>query len=99
MPETETKTKTKEVKIAEEETTKIRELQNRYTQITVNLGQVTIASERLQENLDSLDTQKDELLAQHVTAQEDERKLVDDLTAKYGIGNLDLDTGIFTPNE
>tara|TARA_B110001454_G_C12611204_1_gene388757 strand:- start:363 stop:656 length:294 start_codon:yes stop_codon:yes gene_type:complete len=97
MPETETKTK--EVKIAEEETTKIRELQNRYTQITVNLGQVTIASERLQENLESLDTQKEELLAQHVTAQEDERKLVDDLTAKYGIGNLDLDTGIFTPNE
>ena len=43
--------------------------------------------------------QKDELLAQHVTAQEDERKLVEDLTAKYGIGNLDLDTGIFTPNE
>jgi len=39
------------------------------------------------------------LLAQHATAQEDERKLVDDLTAKYGIGNLDLDTGIFTPNE
>ena len=69
MPETETKTK--EVKIAEEETTKIRELQNRYTQITVNLGQVTIASERLQENMDSLDTQKEELLAQHVTAQED----------------------------
>ncbi len=97
MPETEKKTT--EVKIAEEETTKIRELQNRYTLITVNLGQVTIASERLQENLDSLDTQKDELLAQHVTAQEDERKLVDDLTAKYGIGNLDLDTGIFTPNE
>jgi len=97
MPETETKTK--EVKIAEEETEKIRELQSRYTQITVNLGQVSIASERLQENLDSLDTQKEELLAQHVTAQEDERKLVDDLTAKYGIGNLDLDTGIFTPNE
>jgi allophanate hydrolase subunit 1 len=97
MPETETKTK--EVKIAEEETTKIRELQSRYTQVTVNLGQVSIASERLQENLDSLDTQKEELLAQHATAQEDERKLVDDLTAKYGIGNLDLDTGIFTPNE
>ncbi len=97
MPETEKKTT--EVKIAEEETEKIRELQNRYTQITVNLGQVSIASERLQENLESLDTQKEELLAQHATAQEDERKLVDDLTAKYGIGNLDLDTGIFTPNE
>ena len=97
MPETENKTA--EVKIAAEETEKIRELQSRYTQITVNLGQVSIASERLQENLDSLDTQKDELLAQHATAQEDERKLVEDLTSKYGIGNLDLDTGIFTPNE
>lgn len=97
MPETEKKTA--EVKIAAEETEKIRELQNRYTQITVNLGQVSIASERLQENLDSLDTQKDELLAQHATAQEDERNLVEELTSKYGIGNLDLDTGIFTPNE
>ena len=97
MPETEKKTA--EVKIAAEETEKIRELQSRYTQITVNLGQVTIASERLQENMDSLDTQKEELLAQHATAQEDERKLVEDLTSKYGIGNLDLDTGIFTPNE
>ena len=97
MPETEKKTA--EVKIAAEETEKITELQNRYTQITVNLGQVSIASERLQENLDSLDTQKDELLAQHATAQEDERNLVEELTSKYGIGNLDLDTGIFTPNE
>ena len=97
MPETEKKTA--EVKIAAEETEKIRELQSRYTQITVNLGQVSIASERLQEILDSLDTQKEELLAQHATAQEDERKLVEDLTSKYGIGNLDLDTGIFTPNE
>ena len=41
----------------------------------------------------------EELLAQHNTAQEEEKKIVEELTGKYGVGNLDLDTGIFTPNE
>jgi len=63
------------------------------------MGQVSIAIERTKENLDAMETQRDELLAQHSTAQEEEKKLVEELTSKYGIGNLDLDTGIFTPNE
>jgi allophanate hydrolase subunit 1 len=99
MPETKQAEKQTDVKITQEETEGIRELQSKYTQITVNLGQLSIAMERTKENLDAMDTQRDELLAQHTAAQEEERKLVEELTSKYGIGNLDLDTGIFTPNE
>ena len=99
MPESK-KTKTeKDVKITQEETDGIRELQNTYTQITVNMGQISIAMERMKENIDAMETQREELLAQHNTAQEEEKKIVEELTAKYGVGNLDLDTGIFTPNE
>jgi hypothetical protein len=99
MPETKQAEKQTDVKITQEETESIRELQSNYTQITVNMGQVSIAIERTKENLDAMETQRDELLAQHSTAQEEEKKLVEELTSKYGIGNLDLDTGIFTPNE
>ncbi len=95
MPET----KQTDVKITTEESESIRELQSKYTQITVNLGQLSIAMERTKENLTAMDTQRDDLLAQHTSTQEEERKLVEELTSKYGIGNLDLDTGIFTPNE
>ena len=33
------------------------------------------------------------------TKKTEEKKIVEELTEKYGVGNLDLDTGIFTPNE
>jgi allophanate hydrolase subunit 1 len=99
MPATKKTEEKKDVKITQEETDGIRELQNTYTQITVNMGQISIAMERTKENLDNMETQREELLAQHNTAQEEEKKIVEELTSKYGVGNLDLDTGIFTPNE
>jgi chromosome segregation ATPase len=87
-----------DVKITEEETKQIRNLQERYTQITVNLGQLSLVLERTKNSLESLESQREELISEHNTSQEEEQKLVEELTGKYGIGNLDLDTGIFTPN-
>ena len=98
----EEKKKSKEPKltrITDEEKEQVQELQSRYTQVTVNLGQVALAMERLKANLETLESQREELVAQHNTTQEDEKVLVEKLTESYGIGNLDLDTGIFTPNE
>ena len=85
--------------ITDEEKEQVQELQSRYTKVTVNLGQVSLAMERLKANLETLESQREELVAQHNTAQEDEKVLVEKLTESYGTGNLDLDTGIFTPNE
>ena len=100
MAEEKKKSKEPELtRITDEEKEQVQELQSRYTQVTVNLGQVALAMERLKANLETLESQREELVAQHNIAQEDEKVLVEKLTESYGIANLDLDTGIFTPNE
>ena len=45
MPETKKTEEKKDVKITQEEADNVRELQNKYTQITVNMGQLSIARE------------------------------------------------------
>ena len=51
MPETKKTEEKKDVKITQEEADNVRELQNKYTQITVNMGQLSIAREKMKENL------------------------------------------------
>ena len=74
MPETKKTEEKKDVKITQEEADNVRELQNKYTLITVNMGQLSIAREKMKENLDAMETQREELLAQHNTAQEEEKR-------------------------
>ena len=43
-------------------------------------------------------SQRDAIQTEYIELQQKERNLVDELNAKYGIGSLDPETGIFTPS-
>jgi len=49
------------------------------------------------QQLDSLDSAKATLEVEYGEVQDTERNLVADLNKKYGPGNLDPATGVFTP--
>ena len=86
-----------EVKFTEEEMKKLSELQQTYTGVQNALGQVGVNRIRLEQQLDDLDNADNQLKSQFVENQTREREFVDSINKKYGDGNLDLTSGVFTP--
>ena len=86
-----------EVKFTEDEMKQINTLQQGYVNLQNALGQLSVNRIRLNQQFDDLDTAEDNVRAQFVENQTKEREFVDQINKKYGDGNLDLTTGVFTP--
>ena len=78
------------VKFTEDELKSLQDLQNSYVNVTQALGQAEVQSILLQQR-------KGDLSAQYSSLQEREREIVQQLNEKYGPGQLDPQTGVFTP--
>ena len=75
----------------------ISSLQGVYVNLQNTLGQLSVNRIRLNQQFDNLDETEENVRAQFVEAQQKERDFVDSINKKYGDGNLDLTTGVFTP--
>ena len=87
-----------EKKFTEEEMKKLRSIQQNYFEIQNSFGKVKIARMNLQTQFEDLDIFEDGLMEKFTTNREDETNFVDEITKKYGDGNLNLETGTFTPS-
>ena len=85
------------VKFIEEEMKEISKLQQTYLTLQNTLGQISVARIKLEQQLSDLDSNEDALKGQFVENQSKEKDFVDIINKKYGDGNLDLTTGVFTP--
>ena len=86
-----------ETKFTEDELKSLQELQNSYQGKQLQFGQLRVQRLLVQQQLDSIDDTEAKLEVEYGEVQETERKLVADLNKKYGPGNLDPATGVFTP--
>ena len=86
-----------EVKFTEDEMIQINTLQQGYVNLQNVLGQLSVSRIRLEQQLNDLDATKENVRTQFVETQQKERDFVDQINKKYGDGNLDLTTGVFTP--
>ena len=75
----------------------LQDLQNSYQQKQLQFGQLRVQKLLLSQQVETLQTQETQLEVEYGEVQETERKLVQDLNEKYGPGNLDPATGVFTP--
>jgi hypothetical protein len=89
--------KSKDTKFSEEELKSLQDLQNSYQQKQLQFGQLRVQRLLVQQQLDAIDDTEAKLEVEYGEVQETERKLVQDLNEKYGPGNLDPATGVFTP--
>jgi len=87
-----------ETKFSEEELKSLQDLQSSYQQKQLQFGQLEVQRLLVTQQLDALDTAKAQLEVEYGEVQDTERKLVADLNKKYGPGNLDPATGVFTPS-
>jgi len=87
----------KETKFTEDELKSLSELSQGYQNIQSAFGQVRVQRILLEQQSDALVEAEEKLETDYTDIQQKERELVQQLNEKYGPGQLDPETGVFTP--
>tara|TARA_R100000008_G_scaffold82672_1_gene67190 strand:- start:1231 stop:1548 length:318 start_codon:yes stop_codon:yes gene_type:complete len=87
---------TKETKIEEADLTKIKDLRDKYKTQTIRIGQLNVERILMNQAVDRLNNAIQDEEKAYVATQEEERVLVKELQDKYGVGQLNIDTGTFS---
>jgi hypothetical protein len=86
-----------EIKFTEDEMKTLKELQDTFNNLVLQLGQLSIEEKNLERTSLKLADAKNKLDADYANLLDAERKLSAELNVKYGDGILDPRTGVFTP--
>ena len=89
--------KNDEVKFTEKELQTLNDLQVKYNTITNQFGQLAIAKLNLDKQTEVVNDQEFKLQEELNQAREEEQGILNDITEKYGPGQLDPQSGVFTP--
>lgn len=84
-----------QIQFTQEEVTQLSELRRDVSDVFTQLGQLSIERKRRMDELDSIESQ---LLSKHQELQKVEQDLFQSLNKKYGDGNYDPSTNVFTPS-
>lgn len=85
------------ITLTESELNALKELREKYALSTTQFGQLKIEKRLIQKELDRLNRLEEEFESQYDAIIESEIVLVKQIEETYGQGNIDLETGIFTP--
>ena len=87
----------KEMKFTDDELKSLQELQTSYQEKQATLGQLAVQKILLDQQVEGLDVRMTEVEQEYQAVQQEERDIVQKLNDKYGPGQLDPTTGVFTP--
>lgn len=85
-------------KLDKEHLEEITALRQKFNNISIEIGNITIEREMLKAQLSSITTRRESLMNQFETLREQESELFKKLTERYGDGQIDIENGLFTPN-
>tara|TARA_Y100001951_G_C11209311_1_gene221992 strand:- start:291 stop:593 length:303 start_codon:yes stop_codon:yes gene_type:complete len=85
-----------EVKFTDDELKSLQDLQTNYQEKQVAFGQLSVQRILVNQQMEGLEMRQDELETEYRAIQQEERDLVQKLNEKYGPGQLDPQTGVFT---
>ena len=86
-----------EIKFTDEELKSLQDLSQSYQNIQSSFGQMKVQKILNQQQADALEEAEVKMDADYKDIQDKERELVQQLNEKYGPGQLDPQTGVFTP--
>tara|TARA_Y100000996_G_C22237225_1_gene526181 strand:+ start:270 stop:563 length:294 start_codon:yes stop_codon:yes gene_type:complete len=92
-------TKKQEIKFTQEDLDSLQNLKDSYSSVELSLGRLEVQRLNLEKNLDSLADEKLRLETEYENTQKREIELITELNEKYGAGNLNPETGVFTPTK
>jgi hypothetical protein len=88
---------TNETKFTDDELQSLQALQTSYQEKQAELGQLAVQKILSNQRAEALEVRKVEIEQEYQAVQQEERDLVAKLNEKYGPGQLDPATGVFTP--
>ena len=91
--------KQSEVKFTEEEMQGFADIRSEYLDVQNRLGQVSMNKLRFQQQMDNLLEVESKLVESFSSIQSKEKKFIDGINEKYGDGELNPETGVFTPTK
>tara|TARA_B100000586_G_C19878519_1_gene329854 strand:+ start:103 stop:453 length:351 start_codon:yes stop_codon:yes gene_type:complete len=86
-----------EVKFSDDELQSLAGLQTSYQEKSAVLGQLKVQRILADQQMEALEDAEDSAVEDYKAVQQEERDLVQRLNIKYGPGQLDPQTGVFTP--
>ena len=86
-----------EVKFTDAEMQEVKKLQSEYVGLQNTLGQIGIAKIRLTQQANEYDKAEESVKDKFAEAQTKEKEFIQKINKKYGDGNLDINTGVFSP--
>ena len=86
-----------DIKFTEEELKSLNDLNQGYQTKQQQFGQLKVQKLLIQQQLEALDETEIRLETEYSELQKSEQNLVAELNTKYGPGQLDPNTGVFTP--
>mgnify|MGYP001123068277 CR=1 FL=1 len=99
MAEVEKITETQGIKFENEEIEKIQNFRNQFSEITAKMGEVETEVIMIETQRTAVEKFKTELKEKYLELRNEEVKLSKELRDKYGDGEFDMNTGVFTPNQ
>jgi hypothetical protein len=84
-------------KLTSEELQQIKDMQAQYNKFVFELGSVEAQLQNVIATKELIETEKSNVLVDIKKLGEREKELVNGLQAKYGTGNIDIETGEITP--
>ena len=72
-------------------------MRTKYAENSNNIGLVTVDEYTVSSQLDEIKKTKNQLFTEFETLKEQETDLLNKLKEKYGDGQIDIETGTFTP--
>ena len=88
----------KEIKFTEDELKSLGDLQVKYNTVTNKFGQVAIAKLNFEKQQESIEEEEFKITEELESVRAEEQTLLNTITEKYGPGQLDPQTGVFTPS-
>ena len=87
-----------EVKFSDDELKSIQEISQKSNEITNRFGQLAIAKINLEKQSEAVEEEEFKLLEELEALKKQEQETLQSITDKYGPGQLDPQTGVFTPS-
>lgn len=84
-------------KLTEEEITQIKEMQSQYNKFVFELGNIEAQLNELASHRIAMETEKANVLGDLKSLTIREKELLTSLQEKYGVGNINIETGEITP--
>lgn len=85
------------IQLTEQELQQIQDLRVKYANITAQLGQLKVEQILVNKQLTRLNDLEDQFIKDYEQVQTEEDQFAKLITEKYGVGDVDVESGIFTP--